>query len=176
MEQKKRRFPWRAARRERRLLTALATVLCGEIFFSIGIENFRISGAVVLFPVLLMTLVQDDRTPITGAMTGICLLVVRSALDVLGGGETWLEAVLLNYPAAVFYPCYDALLCLLVRDRYQAPLSRLWWNFWMCDALSNTVNFSLANGGMPEVKFFMTLVLIALLRAQAACLILWGMK
>ena len=176
MEQKKRRFPWRAARRERRLLTALATVLCGEIFFSIGIENFRISGAVVLFPVLLMTLVQDDRTPITGAMTGICLLVVRSALDVLGGGETWLEAVLLNYPAAVFYPCYDALLCLLVRDRYQAPLSRLWWNFWLCDALSNTVNFSLANGGMPEVKFFMTLVLIALLRALAACLILWGMK
>ena len=118
MEQKKRRFPWRAARRERRLLTALATVLCGEIFFSIGIENFRISGAVVLFPVLLMTLVQDDRTPITGAMTGICLLVVRSALDVLGGGETWLEAVLLNYPAAVFYPCYDALLCLLVGNRF----------------------------------------------------------
>ena len=63
MEGKKRRFPWRAARWERMLLTAVATVLSGEVFFNLGNDNFRISGAVVLFPVLLLTLLQDSRTP-----------------------------------------------------------------------------------------------------------------
>ncbi len=175
MERTKRWFPWRAARWERRVLTAVATVLSGELFFNL-IDNFRISGAVVLFPVLLLTLVQDDRTPVTGAVTGVCLLIVRSAIGVVGSGETWLEAMLLNYPGAVFYPCYDALLCLLIRDRYQAPLSKLWGSFWLCDALANTVNFSLANRGLPEIEFQVSLVLIALVRSLLAALILWGMK
>ena len=81
MEGKKRRFPWRAARWERMLLTAVATVLSGEVFFNLGNDNFRISGAVVLFPVLLLTLLQDSRTPLTGVLTGVCLLLVRSAID-----------------------------------------------------------------------------------------------
>ena len=114
MEGKKRRFPWRAARWERMLLTAVATVLSGEVFFNLGNDNFRISGAVVLFPVLLLTLLQDSRTPLTGVLTGACLLLVRSAIDIVGGGEVWTQAILLNCPAAIFYPCYDGLLCLLV--------------------------------------------------------------
>ena len=176
MEGKKRRFPWRAARWERMLLTAVATVLSGEVFFNLGNDNFRISGAVVIFPVLLLTLVQDGRMPLTGILTGVCLLLVRSAVNVVGGGESWMQAILLNYPAAVFYPCYDALLCLLIRDRYQAPLSQLWWTFWLCDGVSNAVNFSLANGGIPDAQLLVWLTLIALARALLAALILWGMK
>ena len=176
MERKKRWLPWRAARWERMLLTALATVLSGEIFFNFEIDTFRISGAVILFPVLLLTLMQDSRTPVTGVITGVCLLLVRSAIGVAGGGEDWLQALRLNCPAAVFYPCYDALLCLLVRDRYQALPSRLWWSFWVCDIVSNTVNFSLAKGGLPGEDILLSLTLIALARALLAVLILWGMK
>ena len=64
MNGKKRWLPWRAARWERMLLTAVATVLSGEVFFNFGIDNFRISGAVVIFPVLLLTLVQDSGGPL----------------------------------------------------------------------------------------------------------------
>ena len=176
MEGKKRRFPWRAARWERMLLTAVATVLSGEVFFNLGNDNFRISGAVVLFPVLLLTLLQDSRTPLTGVLTGACLLLVRSAIDIVGGGEVWTRAILLNCPAAIFYPCYDGLLCLLVRDRYQAPLSQLWWTFWLCDGVSNIVNFSLDNGGLPNVDVLAWLMVIGLARALLASLVLWGMK
>ena len=175
MEGKKRRFPWRAARWERMLLTAVATVLSGEVFFNLGNDNFRISGAVVLFPVLLLTLLQDSRTPLTGVLTGACLLLVRSAIDIVGGGEVWTRAILLNCPAAIFYPCYDGLLCLLVRDRYQAPLSQLWWTFWLCDGVSNIVNFSLDNGGLPNVDVLAWLMVIGLARALLASLVLWGM-
>ena len=172
MEGKKRRFPWRAARGERMLLTAVATVLSGEVFFNLGNDNFRISGAVVLFPVLLLTLLQDSRTPLTGVLTGVCLLLVRSAIDIVGGGEVWTQAILLNGPAAIFYPCYEGLLCLLVRDRYQAPLSQLWWTFWLCDGVSNIVNFSLDNGGLPNVDVLAWLMVIGLARALLASLVL----
>ena len=176
MEQKKRWFPWRAARWERVLLTAVATVLSGEIFFNLWIDNFRISGAVVLFPVLLMTLVQDIKMPVTGLLTSACLMAVRCTISVVGSGETWLEAAYLNYPAAVFYLCYDILLCLCVGDRYRAPLSRLWWCFWLCDAAANTVNLTLAKGALPDVHLLVGLILIALVRGLLAALILWGMK
>ena len=175
MERKKRWFPWRAARWERRLLTAAATVISGEIFFNLWIDNFRISGAVVLFPVLLVTLLQDSRTPDTGLLTGLCLLVVRSTLSVVGG-ESWTQALLLHIPGAIFYPCYETLLCLCVPDRYGASISRLWWSFWLCDAASNTLNFILAKGGLPEADALLGLALIALFRALLASLILWGMK
>ena len=176
MEQKKRWFPWRAARWERVLLTAVATVLSGEIFFNLWIDNFRISGAVVLFPVLLMTLVQDIKMPVTGLLTSACLMAVRCTISVVGSGETWLEAAYLNYPAAVFYLCYDILLCLCVGDRYRAPLSRLCWCFWLCDAAANTVNLTLAKGALPDVHLLVSLILIALVRGLLAALILWGMK
>ena len=79
-----------------------------------------------------------------------------------------MEAMLLNYPGAVFYPCYEAMLCLLVRDRYQAPLSQLWWTFWLCDGVSNIVNFSLDNGGLPNVDVLAWLMVIGLARALLA--------
>ena len=176
MEQKTGKFPWRTAKWERRLLTAVATVLSGEIFFNMGMDNFRISGAVVLFPVLLLTLVQDTRMPGTGLLTGICLMVVRCAIGVIGNGETWLQAAVLNYPAAVFYLCYDGLFCMCVPDRYQVSLSRLWWSFWLCDTISNTVNLTLAKGALPDLHFLFGLTLIGLARALLACLILWTVK
>ena len=63
-----------------------------------------------------------------------------------------------------------------MRDRYQAPLSQLWWTFWLCDGVSNIVNFSLDNGGLPNVDVLAWLMVIGLARALLASLVLWGMK
>ena len=69
MEQEKRRLRRRAARWERRLLTALATALSAELFVNVWVDNFRVSGAVGLYPVLLVTLMQDRRKPGIGVLT-----------------------------------------------------------------------------------------------------------
>ena len=67
---------WRVARWERRLLTALATAFCAELFFSIWVDNFRVSASVVLYPVLLVTLMQDSQGAGTGALTALMVLLV----------------------------------------------------------------------------------------------------
>lgn len=176
MEKEKRRLiRWRASRWERRLLTAMATALSAEIFFNIWAENFRVSAAVVIYPVLLLTLMQDSRKPGTGALTSLVVLVVRSILGMLSG-ESLIEVLQLEYSGALFYLCYDALLCFQVRDRGQAALPVLWRSFWVCDMLSNVEDLTLSKGVLPSESALLSLVIIGLIRATLAVLILWGMN
>lgn len=174
-KEKKRLIRWRASRWERRLLTAMATALSAEIFFNIWADNFRVSAAVVLYPVLLLTLMQDSRKPGTGALTSLIVLLVRSILGMLGG-EPLVQVLRLEYSGALFYLCYDGLLCLQVRDRSQAALPVLWRSFWVCDMLSNVEDLTLSKGVLPSESALLSLVIIGLVRATLAVLILWGMN
>lgn len=177
MEEKKKQrlIRWRASRWERRLLAALATALSAELFFNVWADNFRISAAVVLYPVLLLTLMQDSRKPDTGVLTALTVLVVRCIIGVAGGLEL-LTVVWKEYPGALFYLCYDCLLCLQVPNRYEASLATLWRSFWICDMLSNTVDLTLSRLELPDVSAIVTLVLLGLARSFLAACILWGMQ
>lgn len=174
-EKKKRLIRWRASRWERRLLAALGTALSAELFFNVWADNFRISAAVVLYPVLLLTLMQDSRKPDTGVLTALTVLMVRCIIGVAGGEElaavAWKE-----YPGALFYLCYDSLLCLQVSNRYEASLTVLWRSFWVCDMLSNTLDLSLSRLALPDVSAVVTLVLLGLGRSLLAAGILRGMQ
>ena len=130
---------WRVARWERRLLTALATAFCAELFFSIWVDNFRVSASVVLYPVLLVTLMQDSQGAGTGALTALMVLLVRVVVGTLQGGSP-LEAAAQEYSGALFYLCYELLLSLLVRDRRRAPLHVLGRSFFLCDLCSNILD------------------------------------
>lgn len=176
MEGKKRQLiRWRASRWERKLLAALGTALSAELFFNIWAENFRISAAVVLYPVLLLTLMQDSRKPDTGVLTALTVLVVRCIIGV-AGGEDLMFVACQEYPGALFYLCYDCLLCLQVPNRYEASLTTLWRSFWICDMLSNMEDLTLSRMALPDVPAIVTLVLLGLARSLLAAGILWGMR
>ena len=165
MEGKKRQLiRWRASRWERKLLAALGTALSAELFFNIWAENFRISAAVVLYPVLLLTLMQDSRKPDTGVLTALTVLVVRCIIGV-AGGEDLMFVACQEYPGALFYLCYDCLLCLQVPNRYEASLTTLWRSFWICDMLSNMEDLTLSRMALPDAPAIVTLVLLGLARS-----------
>ena len=133
---------WKATRWERRLLTAFATALSAELFFNLWVDNFRVSAAVVLFPVLLMTLVQDSRRPATGAMTAMAVLVVRCVM----GHDRGRWAVVRGsreYPGALFTHLRWAAVpagAQPLPDQAAHPVAQL----WVCDAVSNGVNLTLS--------------------------------
>ena len=122
--------------RQRQLLVGLLTVLSSQLYFSVFAEGFRISFAVILYPVLLITLMRDSHRPTTGAVTTLCVIILRTGIDLIWGTPP-VQALLLEYPGGLFYLCYDLLLCLLIRDRRSASLPRLGFVFWLCDLLSN---------------------------------------
>ena len=157
------------------MLAALGTALSAELFFNIWAENFRISAAVVLYPVLLLTLMQDSRKPDTGVLTALTVLVVRCIIGV-AGGEDLMFVACQEYPGALFYLCYDCLLCLQVPNRYEASLTTLWRSFWICDMLSNMEDLTLSRMALPDAPAIVTLVLLGLARSLLAAGILWGMR
>ena len=163
---------------QRQLLIGLLVALSGQLYLSVWAEGFRVSAAVILYPALLVTMMRDSHRPSTGLVTGLCVLLIRMAIDLLQG-TTLLRALVLEYPGGVFYLCYDALLCLLVRDRrYVSPL-RLWAVFMLCDLSSNAVNLLLSSHMHPQGDAFppaLSLAGLAFARSFTACAILWVSK
>lgn len=61
--------PW-----QRKLLVGGLVALMGQLYLSLWAEGFRVSTAVVLYPILLMTLIRESHRPDTGVVTGLCVM------------------------------------------------------------------------------------------------------
>lgn len=174
MEQKKKSLvQWRATRMERRFVTAIITAVSAEFFINLWTDNFRLSASVVLFPVLLLTLMRDCTEPGTGVVTGLMVLLVRSIVGMMSGVE-FSYTVEMEYSGALFYICYDILLCIQIPDRNRARLSKLWYQLFFCDVCSNLLDLTLSRWSIPDLDEMVTLVLVGVLRSAIAVLILWG--
>ncbi len=159
---------------QRRILIGLFVVLSSQFYMSVWAEGFRVSAAAILYPVLLVTMMRDSHRPDAGLVTGLCVTALRTAVD-LFQGVTFLLALQLEYPGGFFYLCYDGLLCLLVRDRRAVSRPWLWFSFFLCDALSNTLNLALSSHLMVpgRSQTLASLVGLALFRSLTASVLLW---
>lgn len=159
---------------QRRLIIGLLTALTSQLYLTAWAEGFRMSAAVILYPILLVAVMRDSHRPDTGLVTGLCVMGLRVLTDLFRGLSP-AAALVLEYPGGLFYLCYDLLLCLLVRDRRSATLRQLWVSFFLCDLSSNVLNLLLSSrlalqSGRSEV---ITLAWVALARACSAVLLLW---
>lgn len=157
---------------QRQLLIGVVVALTSQVHLSLWAEGFRVSAAAILYPVLLITLLGDRRRPDTGLVTGLCVLLIRVAIDLLGGMPLS-HALLIEYPGGVFYLCYDALLCLLISERRAVPPLRLSLSLWLCDFASNLLNLWLSSR-FTMLTNLLPLAGVALVRSLTACAILWA--
>ena len=132
---------------QRRLLVGLCIALTSQLYLSVWADGFRVSAAVILYPVLLILVMRDSHRPQTGLVTGLFVLLFRALTD-LYAGVPLIQALEMEYPGGVFYLCYDALLCLLLSDRRSASYPRLWLATLVCDVVSNVVNLVLSSRGL----------------------------
>ena len=59
------------------MLIAVIVTFSSQLYFNFFTDNFRISAAVILFPVLLMTIAKDQNSAAIGCVTGAMVFVVR---------------------------------------------------------------------------------------------------
>lgn len=161
----------------RSLLVGVLVCLAGQFYFSLWKEGFRLSGAVILFPVLLLTLKRESHRPDTGLVTAVCVLVFRVILSVLHGLPFW-NAVMREYPGALFYLCYDLMLCLMLKDRREGDLTRIWFYLFLCDFVSNILNFvcMYQSSFLLSTEAALSLLWTAFLRCSCVCAILWVIR
>lgn len=160
---------------QRWILIGFLMALSSQFYLTAWAQGFRVSAAAILYPVLLVTMMRDSHRPDTGLATGLFITAFRTTVDLLQG-TTFLLALEMEYPGGIFYLFYDSLLCLLVRDRRSVSRLRLWFSFFLCDALSNMLNLTLSSHfTLPwNTSTLAPLLGLALLRSFIAAAFLWA--
>jgi len=160
----------------RKLLIGAIVASSSQLYLSVWAEGFRVSAAVVIYPILLMTLMRSSHKPDTGLVTCFFVIFTRVVLDIFAG-VPFPESLRLEYPGGVFYLCYDCLLCALISDRRAVTYPHMGVALFLCDFCSNVLNLLLSNWGAQSTDptgTLLPLLLIAILRSFAAMIFLWG--
>ncbi len=159
---------------KRYLLISGILALASELYWEAFAPGFRISSAVILLPILLMTIGKNLSTFKTCIITGLILLLFRSILR--GSGITGASNMLLFLlPNAMFYLWYGIIFTILVPNKHTCTYSMLMIALFTSDFLSNILElciFESNDANAFTLWNFGILALIALFRSLLAGLFL----
>lgn len=127
------------------LLIGVVVALTSQLYFLPGVGDFRFSGAVILYPVLLTKMLPERTVSAVGAETAGIVWVSRIFVNWVVG-QAPVSAALVAIPGALFYLCYDMLFCLLVLRRGRLALPRFLYGCLVADILSNIMELGLSMG------------------------------
>ena len=162
----------------RTLAIAIAVTLSSQLYFNVYTDGFRISAAVIILPVLLMTIGEDISTILICNWTAGCVLLFRSFLLYLSTGS-FAGCLLLYFPNAVFYITYGLIFCLLCPNKYAVTYSRMLWVVLASDYLSNLVEMCVTPSRLDSdstIRFMLLLMGVACVRGFISWIVLIGEK
>ncbi|MCA0384338.1 MAG: sensor histidine kinase [Firmicutes bacterium] len=159
---------------EKILLVAIFTTFMGQIYMLPFGTGFRLTFAVVVLNVLMLTF-KEIEPFLTINLVGILMFFVRSVLYVINGSGTLIQGFDNYYPVLFFYIFYSILFIALdVRSLIKTPLA-LFLAIWICDSIPNIVEVVIRqewrNVGFEEVIF--TIILIGLIRTFITTLLIY---
>lgn len=159
---------------KRYLLIAGILALASELYWNAFVPGFRISSAVILLPILLMTLGKNLSTFKTCAITGFVILIFRSIWG--GSGITDVPSMmLLLLPNAVFYIWYGIIFSILIPNKHTCTYRLLLITLFTSDFVSNIMELCIFENNEASAFNLMNLgilALIALFRSLLAGLFL----
>jgi len=159
---------------EKILLVAIFTTFMGQIYMLPFGTGFRLTFAVVVLNVLMLTF-KEIEPFLTINLVGILMFFVRSVLYVINDSGTLIQGFDNYYPVLFFYIFYSILFIALdVRSLIKTPLA-LFLAIWICDSIPNIVEVVIRqewrNVGFEEVIF--TIILIGLIRTFITTLLIY---
>jgi len=121
---------------ERMMLVVIFTTFMGQIYMQPFGSGFRLTFAVVVLNLLLLT-VDEIRPFLTINLVGLFMFFTRSALYILSSQGSWVEAFEVYYPVLFFYLFFSLFFMMLdVRRLTKNPLG-LFLAIWICDTIPN---------------------------------------
>lgn len=159
---------------KRSLLISVTVALSSELYWNAFVSGFRISIAVVLLPILLLTLGKNLSTIKTCTITACFILVFRA----IAAGSSITNVpnkMLLLLPNAVFYTCYGIIFAVMIPNKHTWSYKFLAPYLFTCDFLSNILElciFESDNNRSFTWEMVGLLALVALFRSTLATLVL----
>lgn len=162
----------------RLMAIGLIIAISSQVYWSVFVNNFRISIAVALLPVLIMTVGKHIHTLTICTATSIIVFLFRG---IIGATQTATlgELVSMNLPGALFYICYGLLFKAMIRNKHVVEIDHLVVSIFVCDFASNVIEVMFQEaiqGGKLEQSIIQNLCLIALVRTFFAAVILFCEK
>lgn len=158
------------------LLLCLIVALTGQVYWNFFIEGFRVSAAVILLPVLLLTLAKDEDPAEVGGWLALFILLFRLLAQVTGGAS-WADALIAVLPGAMYYAAYGLLFKLLVPEIEEKASIWLIPALAFCDFAANCLEAAMKAGALlsgGNARFWGGLAAVAITRSVLAFLVLAG--
>ena len=159
---------------EQILVVSTFTTFMGQIYFAPFGTEFRLTLAVVVLNVLMLTF-QELNAFWTINIVGILMFIVRSTLHFMTMHSTVIDAVKLYYPVLFFYIFYSIFFVSLnVRKKLKRPLL-LFLGIWFCDSIPNIIEVLIRHEWM-NINFesaVYTIVVIGLFRSVFTVILIY---
>lgn len=153
---------------------ALVVAVSSQFYINVFADSFRLSVAVILLPLLIISLGKDISTVKICTFTSVMVLFVRSTIHFIYTGS-YIGTFRLYYPNLVFYAAYGIIFALLCRNKHTISYSRLFLVVFVSDFLSNVCEICVTHSetGFGKVGgIILTLVAVAFVRSAVVWFIL----
>ena len=158
------------------LMLCVVVALTGQVYWDFFVEGFRVSAAVILLPILLLTLVRDEDAAEVGGWLALFILLFRTLVEVASGAP-WSSAIIAVLPGAMYYAAYCLLFQMLVPETQEKASIWLIPALAFCDFAANCLEATLKSGVIftgGAAPFFGGLAAVAITRSILAFLALAG--
>ena len=157
---------------------AAVVTISSQLYFNMYSQGFRISAAVILLPILLMTVGEDLSDLTICFVTSIFVFLLRSSLLYISTGS-YANAFSLYLPNMLFYICYGFIFTLLCQNKYVVSYRKMFVVVFCSDFFSNFMEILVSipeNGseGFGDTLFY--IMVIAFGRSVLAWIFLVGEK
>lgn len=150
---------------EQMIIVATFTTFMGQIYMSPFGSEFRLTLAVVVLNVLMLTFRNIKPMP-TIILVGILMFLVRSIVHMISNTVPFIVAGEIYYPVLFFYLFYAIFFDILnVRENLKRPVI-LFLSIWICDSIPNIIEVMIRQEWQHNnfEKIVLTLVSIGLIR------------
>lgn len=153
----------------------LVIAISSQVYWNVFVNNFRISIAVILLPVLIMTVGSQIHTLTICMVTAGIVFFFRAVIAAGQGYPSW-EIFTAVMPGAMFYIFYGLLFKLQIKNKHIVRMERLIVAIFLCDFMANylemTMRELMQGQSLPGMDVFENLFLIAAVRTFFAALTL----
>jgi len=160
------------------LFIAATVAITSQLYLNFIIDGFRVSTAVILFPILLVTYSKELSSFGTGVVTGLMVFLVRISI-LLIRGSSFIGSLAIVYPASMFYVFYGLKFKICIKNRYVIDYNKIIFAILMCDFVSNILEVGIRLKfvfSANDFNFYLILFFIAMTRSTIAYIILLIIK
>ena len=154
-------------------ITGIIIAIISELYIGISIDGFRLSLAVAMLPVLLVTINREEKTIRVGIASAVCVFLLRFTVYSVSGEFIFYKAALGSIPGAFYYIVYTMLFQALVPDKSFFRLKSIIVVCFICDFIPNVLElfsvtaFNTSYTGLAE---YIYLLVAACIRTGIALL------